>query len=250
MDPGVEQQEHGILLVGPNENTLSTVTERLVGEGNTSTRQRSVLSSVTIERSASYTLLNGYVTRAVYTVDNKYYSADIPVGWCLDLSRMLGDSRWPAIVFVLDPETVSFFDEMVLWWESMSEYKVDIPLVVAWGLCRDTHASFVGRVMEWCIDHGFELIEIDHPEDEEVECQDRDRGMARLEDALQAHAWPHAFMKRQTVPDLTRTCGGEDAAPHADLEGQLEDLDTDPDHMMFEKMMAITQRTCTACCSS
>lgn len=217
-----EQQQCGILLVGPHENILSSVTERLVGKGN---------SPSIVHSTSSY-------TRAVYTVDNKYYSADIPIGWCLDLSHMVGDSRWPAIVFVVDIDTMSFFDEMVSWWESASNYTVDIPLVVAWGLCRDTHASFLDQVMEWCIDHGFELIEIHH--DDVPSGQDREMGMGRLEDALQAHAWPHASMKRRGVPcNHTRTCD----APHL----ELDDFDTgdDSDQMMFKKIMEIRQRTCT-----
>jgi len=216
-----QQQQCGILLVGPHENILSSVTERLVGKGNSPS-------------TSSY-------TRAVYTVDNKYYSADIPIGWCLDLSHMVGDSRWPAIVFVVDIDTMSFFDEMVSWWESASNDTVEIPLVVAWGLCRDTHASFIDQVMEWCIDHGFELIEIHHDDDDTIPSgQDREMGMGRLEDALQAHAWPHASMKRQqgVVP-----CN----APHLD-DFDNDDDDDDSDQMMFKKIMEIRQRTCTYVC--
>ena len=212
--------QHGILLVGPNKHTLSAITKRLVGVDN-------------------LTVIQQGDVYAMYHADNKYYSADIPVGWCLDLSQVKshmveGDSQWPALVFVVDSDTMSFFDEIVSCWESYDS--VEIPLVVAWGLCREAHASFLSDAMEWCIEHGFELIHVDDMEQEDNQknttastTTNRESGIDRLEDALQAHAWPHASMKAPGFQNTTRLLDDDD-------------LETDPDQMLFEKILAIRQQ--------
>lgn len=223
---------HGILFVGPNKHTLRTVTTHLVG-------YRSVTDDTNDDDDDENTSTLLWSTCGMYTADNKYYSADIPVGWCFDMSHMPSDTIWPAIVFILDEDTMSFFDDMTSWWEQCDEPpRLDVPLVVAWGLCQERHASFLRQVLDWCIDHGFEMIEID---DQCPTVENRDAGMHRLEDALQAHVWPHASMKK-------RHHQHDDGVEEQDCYSEDNLDDSDPDQMLFEKMMALSQRTCLVSC--
>lgn len=248
----------GILIVSPSENVLSAVTTRLVGANGLATERRDEVDS------GSWTY-----TSAIYKADNKYYTANIPIGWCSDLSQMRGDdmvSVWPALVFVVDPETRTFFEELIFWWESYDDrFNADIPLVVAFGLSTTDDRVLLDRVSNWCIDHGFELIEINeidpcsenndhHSRIDVVEDvnTNRETGIARLQDALQAYIWPHATMKENVHRGRLAHASSSHGSTQSDSDRDdndnefkslllYDDLEPDADQLLFEKVMAMSQ---------
>lgn len=163
--------EGGIVLVGPCQTLLSTVAHHLV---------------VTSDDNSSLDY--------IYHIDNKYYTADIPVRLCSDLPAVERQACCPAVVFVFDRLNLSFFEEIVGWWERYDgRHEIDIPLLMAWDVDQEEDAAFMSRALEWCADHGFELIE--PLTDADNGAQNRETGVPRLQDALQAYMWPHAVMK-------------------------------------------------------
>jgi len=190
----------GIVLVGPCHTLLSTVAQHLVvSSGDNS--------------SLDYT----------YHIDNKYYIADIPVRLCSDLAAVERQPCCPAVVFVFDRLNLSFFEEITGWWETYDgRSEIDIPLLMAWDVDPEEDAAFMSRALEWCADHGFELIEPLTDSDGGIES--RENGVPRLQDALQAYMWPHAVMKRTLESAVPR---GVDTL-HPDVEtGDYEDDEED-----------------------
>jgi hypothetical protein len=56
--------------------------------------------------------------------------------------------------------------------------------------------------LEWCIAHGFELVELspEEPEEEDEDLEDdfpESLGMKRVIEALKAHLWPNLVLKRK-----------------------------------------------------
>jgi hypothetical protein len=103
-----------------------------------------------------------------HSIDNRYYSAEVPVR-AYDVSEAgLGDALplplRGALVLVLEGVGArSFFESIVEWWGCADGPGGDdsgpsIPLVVSWELESGLEPGLRGEAFDWCVDHGFEIF--------------------------------------------------------------------------------------------
>lgn len=173
-----------------------------------------------ILKSVAEELSNLRSTHGVYCIDNKYYSASVPIRFDSDVEVLVeevfqGDKGVEALVVVIDASSKDFlFDRFAPWWEDVMNVYQDTSVEISLVFCRDMnmgqeeHAPFLVQAQDWCVDQGFELIEGQRYDEKGI--ADCETGMVRLEDALQAHMWPGAVMK-------TRAHGDENPAASIDM---------------------------------
>lgn len=155
-----------------------------------------------ILKSVAEELSNLQPTHGVYCIDNKYYSASVPVRFDSDVEVLVEEvfQGVEALVVVIDAGSKDYlFDQFAPWWEdTLNTYQgtsVEISLVFCRGMNmgQKEHAPFLVQARDWCVDQGFELIEEQRYDEQGI--ADCETGVVRLEDALQAHMWPGAVMK-------------------------------------------------------
>ncbi|XP_063113890.1 alpha- and gamma-adaptin-binding protein p34 isoform X3 [Cavia porcellus] len=131
-----------------------------------------------------------------WTIDNKYYSADINL--CVVPNK-----------FLVTPEIAESVQAFVIYFDSSQKSGLDsvsswLPLAEAWVpevmilACDRVCEDGVNRqkAQEWCIKHGFELVELS-PEELPEEDDDfpESTGVKRIVQALNANVWSNVVMK-------------------------------------------------------
>ncbi|XP_023568470.1 alpha- and gamma-adaptin-binding protein p34 isoform X2 [Octodon degus] len=131
-----------------------------------------------------------------WTIDNKYYSADINL--CVVPNK-----------FLVTPEIADSVQAFVIYFDSSQKSGLDsvsswLPLAEAWVpevmilACDRVCEEGVSRqeAQEWCIKHGFELVELS-PEELPEEDDDfpESTGVKRIVQALNANVWSNVVMK-------------------------------------------------------
>lgn len=139
------------------------------------------------------------ITSYKWSIDTKYYTADVDL--CLTMKRTIGDQKFAesvqAFIAYFDAEEEKTFDQMKLWCSYLDQIEPEIKMLVC---NRCTEKSSVGRltVQQWCIDHEFELVELDPELESEGEYEDdfvESNGIKRIIQALHAHTWPNLVLK-------------------------------------------------------
>ncbi|XP_026979216.1 alpha- and gamma-adaptin-binding protein p34 isoform X2 [Sagmatias obliquidens] len=131
-----------------------------------------------------------------WTIDNKYYSADINL--CVVPNKFLVTAEIAASVqaFVVyfDSTQKSGLDSVSSWLPLAEAWLPEVMILV----CDRVSENGVNRqkAQEWCIKHGFELVELS-PEELPEEDDDfpESTGVKRIVQALNANVWSNVVMK-------------------------------------------------------
>ncbi|KAG8440790.1 hypothetical protein GDO86_006502 [Hymenochirus boettgeri] len=133
-----------------------------------------------------------------WRIDNKYYKADVNICVVPDTTHVTPQIAETAQAFI-----VYFESEKKLGLENVSSW---IPLLEDWMLdvmilvCDHVSDNGVNRqtAQEWCIKHGFELVEL-NPEELTDEDDDfpESTGVSRIIQALNANVWSNVEMKSE-----------------------------------------------------
>ncbi|XP_067666807.1 alpha- and gamma-adaptin-binding protein p34-like [Haliotis asinina] len=149
-----------------------------------------------------------HVTESVkaydWHIDTKYYTADVNL--CTSLSRTIGNQEFAtsvqAFIVYFDPKQESTFELVKAWMPYLEQIEPEILILV----CNNSsHTDAVGRIsaQQWCIDNGFELVELNPEVDNEDEDLEDDfvetTGIKRIIQALHAHTWPNLILKQNPV---------------------------------------------------
>ncbi|XP_028921727.1 alpha- and gamma-adaptin-binding protein p34 [Ornithorhynchus anatinus] len=141
-------------------------------------------------------LSNEGVTFYPWTLDNKYYSADINL--CVVPNQFLVTSEIAesvqAFIVYFDSTLKSGLDGVSPWLPLAEEWLPEVMILV----CDRVSEDGVSRqqAQEWCIKHGFELVEL-NPEELPDEDDDfpESTGVKRIIQALNANVWSNVVMK-------------------------------------------------------
>ncbi|XP_016852810.1 alpha- and gamma-adaptin-binding protein p34 [Anolis carolinensis] len=162
-----------------------------------------------------------------WTIDNKYYSA--PIHFCVVENRFLVTAEIAeavqAFLAYFDSTTISGLDSISSWLPLVEEWLPEVMILV----CDRVSENGVSRqkAQEWCIRHGFELVEL-NPEELPDEDDDfpESTGVKRIIQALNANVWSNVEMKSDLnqgfgfLPALAganrrlRSEGNESPEPH------------------------------------
>ncbi|XP_037358674.1 alpha- and gamma-adaptin-binding protein p34 [Talpa occidentalis] len=131
-----------------------------------------------------------------WTIDNKYYSADINL--CVVPNKYLVTAEIAesvqAFVVYFDSTQKSGLDSVSSWLPLAEAWLPEVMILV----CDRVSESGVNRqkAQEWCIKHGFELVELS-PEELPEEDDDfpESTGVKRIVQALNANVWSNVVMK-------------------------------------------------------
>ncbi|XP_068131137.1 alpha- and gamma-adaptin-binding protein p34 isoform X2 [Hyperolius riggenbachi] len=152
-------------------------------------------------------------------IDNKYYTADVNI--CIVPSTTHVTARVAesvqAFVVYFDSTVKSGLEKVSLWLPLLEDWMLDVMILV----CDRAYDTGVSRqtAQEWCIQHGFELVEL-NPEELPDEDDDfpESTGVTRIIQALNANVWTNVEMKNEqsygifsslTTGNLNADSGGE-----------------------------------------
>ncbi|CAK6432117.1 unnamed protein product [Pipistrellus nathusii] len=133
-----------------------------------------------------------------WTIDNKYYSADINL--CVVPNKFLVTAEIAesvqAFVVYFDSTQKSGLDSVSSWLPLAEAWLPEVMILV----CDRVSENGVNRqkAQEWCIKHGFELVELS-PEELPEEDDDfpESTGVKRIVQALNANVWSNVVMKNE-----------------------------------------------------
>ncbi|KAM9070575.1 alpha- and gamma-adaptin-binding protein p34 isoform X2 [Sarcophilus harrisii] len=147
---------------------------------------------------AADTPANNGVKFYPWTIDNKYYSADINL--CVVPNRFLITAEISeavqAFIVYFDSTQKSGLDSVSSWLPLAEAWLPEVMILV----CDRVSENGVSRpkAQEWCIQHGFELVELS-PEELPEEDDDfpESTGVKRIIQALNANVWSNVVMKSE-----------------------------------------------------
>ncbi|XP_043226320.1 alpha- and gamma-adaptin-binding protein p34-like [Amphibalanus amphitrite] len=135
-------------------------------------------------------------------VDNKYYTADVRL--CHVQRKGLPDQaladRCEAVIIYFNSDEANGLDEVDSILTFTKEFEPDVCMLVCETCSENTPVSRL-RAQEWCVSHGFELVELS-PADEADPDDDfpETTGVQRIVQALHAHTWSNLEMKDHQPP--------------------------------------------------
>ncbi|OXB77625.1 UNVERIFIED_CONTAM: hypothetical protein H355_002934 [Colinus virginianus] len=146
---------------------------------------------------------SGGVSFYPWTIDNKYYSADIHLCVVPSTALVTGAIAESVQAFVVyfDSSVKSGLDSVSEWLPLTEEWLPEVMILV----CNRVSENGVNRqkAQEWCIKHGFELVELSP---EELPDEDDDfpesTGVKRIVQALNANVWSNVVMKNDRTHGL------------------------------------------------
>ncbi|KAH0620113.1 hypothetical protein JD844_014724 [Phrynosoma platyrhinos] len=134
-----------------------------------------------------------------WTIDNKYYSASIHL--CVVANTFLVTAEIAeavqAFLVYFDSTKISGLDSISAWFPLIEEWLPEVMILV----CDRVSENGISRqkAQEWCIQHGFELVEL-NPEELPDEDDDfpESTGVKRIIQALNANVWSNVVMKNDS----------------------------------------------------
>ncbi|XP_008938408.1 PREDICTED: alpha- and gamma-adaptin-binding protein p34, partial [Merops nubicus] len=139
---------------------------------------------------------SGRVNFYPWTIDNKYYSADIHLCVVPNTFHVTGEIAEAVQAFVVyfDSTIKSGLESVSEWLPLTEEWLPEVMILV----CNRVSENGINRqkAQEWCIKHGFELVEL-NPEELPDEDDDfpESTGVKRIVQALNANVWSNVVMK-------------------------------------------------------
>ncbi|KAL8616662.1 hypothetical protein ACOMHN_031644 [Nucella lapillus] len=134
-------------------------------------------------------------------IDTKYYTANVHL--CTTEQRTIGDESFAesveAFIIYFDSQEESSFQKVSSWLPYLAHINPAVQILV----CQTSREDdIVSRqtALEWCIDNGFELVELEPEENSDDEDDDfvETTGAKRIVQALHAHTWPNLTLKNKT----------------------------------------------------
>ncbi|XP_047594438.1 alpha- and gamma-adaptin-binding protein p34 isoform X1 [Lutra lutra] len=156
-----------------------------------------------------------------WTIDNKYYSADINL--CVVPNKFLITAEIAesvqAFVVYFDSTQKSGLDSVSSWLPLAEAWLPEVMILVCDRVCENGVNR--QKAQEWCIKHGFELVELS-PEELPEEDDDfpESTGVKRIVQALNANVWSNVVMKNdrnQGFSLLSSLAGANHSIGSADM---------------------------------
>uniref|UniRef100_A0A670ZI08 Alpha and gamma adaptin binding protein n=2 Tax=Pseudonaja textilis TaxID=8673 RepID=A0A670ZI08_PSETE len=133
-----------------------------------------------------------------WTIDNKYYSAAVHLCVVANVFQVTSEiaESIQAFLICFDSTTISGLDAVSQWLPLIEDWLPEVMILV----CDRVSENGISRqkAQEWCIKHGFELVEL-NPEELPDEDDDfpESTGVKRIVQALNANVWSNVVMKNE-----------------------------------------------------
>lgn len=163
-----------------------------------------------------------------WTIDNKYYSAQVALARCHTDAATL-DRAAEALVIVLDASQQQSFEAARAWTAAVDIEAAEVRLLVATkvdlllqaphsastGPLESERPAWLASAMDWACQHQFEYIEVctsDPTLDARLQLDGEVQGIARVTEALAAHMWSHLTPKGGQGSAAQEASSSEDEA--------------------------------------
>ncbi|XP_069682461.1 alpha- and gamma-adaptin-binding protein p34-like [Periplaneta americana] len=168
-------------------------------------------------------------------IDTKYYTTDVNL--CSVEKKTLGSEEFAvsveAVVIHFDSNKNDGLSIVESWLSFLKEFEPEVQILLC-DRCHENPPVGVCRVavQEWCVEQGFELVELNpelDPEWEEEQDFIETTGIKRVVQAMHAHLWPNLRMKGrpqqlsrtvQSILNVSDTVDGE----RCPVTGLVQDL--------------------------
>ncbi|XP_067015530.1 alpha- and gamma-adaptin-binding protein p34 [Anabrus simplex] len=147
------------------------------------------------------TLVEEGIRAYPWHIDTKYYTADVNL--CSVAKKTLGSEQFAvsveAVVIKFDNNRNDGLDVVESWLAFLKEFEPEVQILLC-DRCYENPEVGLSRVavQEWCVEQGFELVELNpelDPEWEEEQDFLETTGIKRVVQAMHAHLWPNLRMK-------------------------------------------------------
>lgn len=149
----------------------------------------------------------------VWKIVNKYYETEVTFN-CMDSETFASSStnkNYEAVIFVfnssIDSADINNSKQLISMLDKCNP-SIRLAVCEKCGSVDDGASSqFLSRkdLIEWGLDHDFELVEICPDEEDYTEYEDY--GVTRLRGALEAHVWPNINATSSPTPDSSNKSG-------------------------------------------
>jgi len=140
------------------------------------------------------------MTKHVWKVDNKYFTADVDVICAKEGSCEENFTDLQAILFVYPDTKPEILDNLSNWVPLLEKHEIEIQLLLNTSTQPCENEPLHDQIWEWVLNHNVELINSYKDDDEEEDEGFAEKvGMERVKEALNSHMWPHHVMK-ETQP--------------------------------------------------
>nr|CAD7263171.1 unnamed protein product [Timema shepardi]CAD7574189.1 unnamed protein product [Timema californicum] len=171
-------------------------------------------------------------------IDTKYYTADVNL--CSVEKKTLDSEEFAvsveAVIINFDSNINAGLNIAESWLSFLKEFEPEVQILLC-DRCQENPSVGVSKVaaQEWCVDQGFELVELDPELDAEWEAEQdfiETTGIQRVVQAVHSHLWPNLRMKgkpQQLSKTVQSMLNGNDLDPTLSTLGQdLQNLQLDP----------------------
>ncbi|XP_066583996.1 alpha- and gamma-adaptin-binding protein p34-like [Prorops nasuta] len=134
----------------------------------------------------------------LWDIDNKYYKAQVLICATENTCTKIKLENVEALIIYHDPQADNADANLTKWLSIVSTLsEIEVLLFVCESI---TDIAIKEKVMTWCLQRNFELIEMENTEienniDHDLECNKY--GIDRIVEALHAHMWPNMILKGQ-----------------------------------------------------
>jgi len=140
-----------------------------------------------------------------WRVDNKYYTADVQL--CHVLQKFLPHKhladRCEAVIIWFNSDQADGLDSVDSVLAFTKQFEPDVCMLVCESCDDNTPVSRL-RAQQWCVNHGFELVELTPSEEPDPDDDfPETTGVQRISQALQAHTWSNLVLKEVRHPAPT-----------------------------------------------
>lgn len=135
-----------------------------------------------------------------WEIDTKYYTANVNIYGINEEFRRSEEfnNTIEALIIHMDSNKESGLDDVTKWLKIEDDAFPEIKLLLT-NYCTEETKITKAKATEWCLKHGFELIELypaveSIPEDEIIK---EKTGVERVIESLETHVWSNLVMKEK-----------------------------------------------------
>ncbi|XP_076240773.1 alpha- and gamma-adaptin-binding protein p34 [Calliopsis andreniformis] len=139
-----------------------------------------------------------YFEYYLWNIQNKYYKTQVLVCVTENPSQDIVIDGVEALIVHHDPQAENA-DQNFKQWSSLISSLAEAEVLLFSCNCI-TDVLIRDKVIKWCLQKKFELIELNRPEDaSEADSEHNKYGTERIIEALHAHMWPNMTLKVQEI---------------------------------------------------
>ncbi|CAG9762873.1 unnamed protein product [Ceutorhynchus assimilis] len=166
---------------------------------SSNTKPQSIIKLLTKETPVEYP---PGLFKQLWKIDTKYYSAIVNlIGMHVSYKRNEEFNKHiEALIIHMDSNKSTGLEELKQWEELETDCDPEIKLIIA-NYCNEDTKITKTEATEWCLNKGFELIELYPSDEQSIQNAEQDIiqekfGIHRVVEALQAHTWSNLVMKK------------------------------------------------------